>query len=94
MLKEIQVTELRVGMFLHDLDQEPALFPGIKTNTSINNNILLQNIIKTGVSKVTIDTGKGFDIIEPGLKSLKHKIAFNIPGKTQTTDSKTPLPAL
>ncbi|MDH5518449.1 MAG: HD domain-containing protein [Gammaproteobacteria bacterium] len=94
MLKEIQTSELRVGMYLHDLDIEPSLFPGVRKNTSINNKVLLQNILKTGSKRVTIDTVKGSDSLDPALTSLKHKIAFNVPRDAQGNKTETPVRAL
>lgn len=74
MLKEIPVSQLKVGMFLHDVDLNLSHFPAVKTQINISNRHLLQDIQDTGVGKVVIDTSKGKDILEPGLRSLKHKI--------------------
>ena len=76
MLKQIPISQLTTGMFLHDLDLNLSLFPAIKTQTSISNKNLLQSIIDTGIQEVTIDTDKGNDVDEPGLQSLKHQITI------------------
>lgn len=76
MLKQISISQLKTGMFLHDLDLNLSLFPAIKKQSNITNRNQLQNIVDTGIQEVTIDTVKGNDIEESGLTSLKHKITI------------------
>ncbi len=89
MLKEIPVSQLKIGMYLHDIDLNLSLFPSVKTHISISNKNLLENIKDTGIEKVVIDTSKGQDVLEPGLKTLKHKIDITRIKKS----SRTPVPA-
>jgi cyclic di-GMP phosphodiesterase len=88
MLKQIPISQLKTGMFLHDLDLKLSLFPGIKTQTSISNRHLLQNIVDTGIQEVTIDTIKGNDVDEPALQALKHQIII-----THGSKKRQPIPA-
>lgn len=76
MLKQIPISQLKTGMFLHDLDLKLSLFPAIKTQTNIASRHLLQSIVDTGIQEVIIDTVKGNDVEEPALQSLKHQIVI------------------
>lgn len=83
MLKEIPVSELRVGMYLHDIDLDLSQFPAIKKAAPVENQQLIQNILDTGIEHIIIDTDKGSDVLDPGLQSLKHKIEIARPQKPQ-----------
>lgn len=95
MLKEIPVSQLRIGMFLHEIDLNPSLFPAIKSQSNISNNSSLRDIQDTGIKVVTIDTEKGHDIYEEGLQNLKRQIEIKKPKKQNRRPiPATPLPEL
>ena len=95
MLKQIPVSQLKIGMFIHDIDLNLSLFPGVKTQTNVNNKNLLRNIQDTGADQVTIDTTKGHDVTEPGLQSLKHQIEITrVKKNNRVPIPSAPLPEL
>ena len=76
MLKQIPVSQLKTGMFIHAVDINLSLFPDISIQSTITNQSNLQKIIETGVKEVIIDTDKGSDIGEAGLETLKHQLTI------------------
>lgn len=74
MLKKIPLSELRIGMYLHDIELNQSHLPSIQTKIRITDKKTLQHILDSASEKVVIDTNKGTDIIEPGLQKLKHQI--------------------
>lgn len=94
MLKQIPITQLKKGMFLHDLDLKLSLFPAIKTQSCITSNHHLQSIIDTGIQNVTIDTLKGSDVEEISISSQKHKITITHSRKKRQAIPPPPLPEL
>jgi putative nucleotidyltransferase with HDIG domain len=62
LIKRIPVSDLRVGMFIHDLNcgwlDHPFMFNRLKITTSAQ----LERIVKTGITEVYIDTRRGFDV--------------------------------
>ncbi|MDH5423408.1 MAG: DUF3391 domain-containing protein [Gammaproteobacteria bacterium] len=87
-LKQIPISQLKTGVYLHDLNLKLSLLPAIKSRAKIpthfTNNIL-QNIINTGIQTVAIDTVKGRDVDEAYLVSTKHKIVIRHSPKKSLT---------
>jgi HD-GYP domain-containing protein (c-di-GMP phosphodiesterase class II) len=62
MLKRIPVSDLRVGMFLHELGGAWLDHPFWRSSFKIEDEQTLQKISASGIREAWIDTGKGFDI--------------------------------
>ncbi len=61
MIKKIRASELRPGMFVHDLNCTHAYHPLLKTRFKLNSNADIDRLIERGVSSVYIDTTLGID---------------------------------
>ncbi len=59
MIKKIQTSELRVGMFVHDLDCKWMDHPFVKNRFAIDAPQVIQKIASAGIRAVYIDTDKG-----------------------------------
>jgi len=94
MLKQIPVSQLKTGMFLHAIDINLSLFPEIQVQSTIADQNNLQNIIQTGVKEAIIDTAKGSDIEEAGLKTLKQQLTITHARKKRRAIPPPELPEL
>jgi hypothetical protein len=59
MIKKIQTSELRIGMFVHDLDCRWMDHPFVKNRFAIDTPQVIQKIASAGIRMVYIDTDKG-----------------------------------
>ena len=59
MIKTIPVTQLRVGMYVHDLNCGWLDHPFARNRFSVDAAAVLRKILETGVTEVTIDTDLG-----------------------------------
>lgn len=59
MIKTIPVTQLRVGMYVHDLNCGWLDHPFARNRFSVDDAAVLRKILETGVTEVTIDTDLG-----------------------------------
>ncbi|MFZ6644267.1 HD-GYP domain-containing protein [Undibacterium sp. TJN25] len=62
MLKKIDVKELRVGMYVHELDSSWINTPFWQKSFMLEDKATLATVWKTGIRHAWIDTGKGQDI--------------------------------
>ena len=62
MLKKIPVSQLRIGMFLHKLDVTWINHPFWRSAFRITVQSEIDDLLSSGVTEVTIDTKKGFDV--------------------------------
>lgn len=62
MLKKIPVSQLRIGMFLHKLDVTWINHPFWRSAFRITLQSEIDDLLSSGVTEVTIDTKKGFDV--------------------------------
>jgi hypothetical protein len=63
MLKRIPVSELRVGMFLHELGGAWLDHPFWRSSFKIEDEQTLQKIGASGIREAWIDAGKGLDVV-------------------------------
>lgn len=62
MIKRIQASELRVGMFVHELDCDWLTHPFLKNQFKLISDKQIQKIVETGIHHVYIDTDRGLDV--------------------------------
>lgn len=62
MIKRIQASELRVGMFIHELDCDWLTHPFLKNQFKLISDKQIQKIVDTGIHHVYIDTDRGLDV--------------------------------
>lgn len=62
MIKKIGVSELRIGMYIHDLNSSWMNHPFLSKHFLIKDNATIQRIANAGIRSVAIDTSKGKDL--------------------------------
>lgn len=62
MIKKISASELKVGMFIHELDCDWLTHPFLKNQFKLSADKQIQKIIDTGIHYVYIDTDRGLDV--------------------------------
>ncbi|GAB2894783.1 cyclic di-GMP phosphodiesterase [Uliginosibacterium flavum] len=62
MIKKINSSDLRVGMYIHELDCDWLTHPFLKNQFKISNDAQIEKIVDTGIHNVYIDTDKGLDV--------------------------------
>lgn len=62
MIKRIATSELRIGMFIHDLDCGWMEHPFLKNKFKVDNGQIVQKIASAGIRHVYIDTAQGKDL--------------------------------
>lgn len=62
MIKKISASELRVGMFIHELDCDWLTHPFLKNQFKLTGEKQIQKILDTGIHHVYIDTERGLDV--------------------------------
>ena len=62
MIKKIQTSELRVGMYIDDLDCKWMDHPFVSNRFAVNDVRIIQKIASAGIRTVYIDVGKGKDV--------------------------------
>jgi len=62
MIKKIDINELQVGMYIHDLDADWVDHNFIRTRFAVKTDKVLEKINKTSLKHVYIDTDKGINI--------------------------------
>jgi putative nucleotidyltransferase with HDIG domain len=62
MLKKIQTDQIKVGMFIHDLDCAWMNHPFFKNQFKVKHEKTIQKISTSGIKNVIIDTQKGVDL--------------------------------
>jgi len=62
MIKKISASDLRVGMFIHELDCDWLTHPFLKNQFKLTSDKQIQKILETGIHDVYIDTERGLDV--------------------------------
>ncbi|MEN3112417.1 HD-GYP domain-containing protein [Uliginosibacterium paludis] len=62
MIKKIDSSELRVGMYIHELDCDWLSHPFLKNQFKIGTEAQIEKIVESGIHYVYIDTDKGVDL--------------------------------
>ncbi|MES2106796.1 MAG: HD-GYP domain-containing protein [Pseudomonadota bacterium] len=86
MLKKIDVKQLRIGMYIHELDSSWLDTPFWQKSFRLEDKATLSTVWKTGIRHAWIDTGKGLDV-------LTAADAAPIPSATEATPTVPALPA-
>ncbi len=92
MIKRIATSELRIGMFIHDLDCGWMEHPFIKNKFKIENSQVVQKIASAGIRHVYIDTGQGKDVEEaPTLQEVDQDLQRQLEEAVNDADSERPV---
>jgi HD-GYP domain-containing protein (c-di-GMP phosphodiesterase class II) len=62
MIKKIASADLRLGMYIHELDCDWLTHPFLTNQFKLNNDAQIEKILATGIHFVYIDTAKGLDV--------------------------------
>ncbi|MBV8679723.1 MAG: HD-GYP domain-containing protein [Aquitalea sp.] len=79
MIKCIDVSDLKVGMYIHDLNCDWMSHPFLLKRFLVNDESAIRKIADAGIHEVYIDTGKGMDVAHaPTVSEVKHKLEQEI----------------
>lgn len=62
MIKKIPSADLRLGMYIHELDCDWLTHPFLKNQFKLSSDSQIEKIVETGIHYVYIDTDKGLDV--------------------------------
>jgi HD-GYP domain-containing protein (c-di-GMP phosphodiesterase class II) len=62
MLKKVDSSQLRVGMYIHDLSCDWMTHPFVRSRFEISKDEEIRKIIDAGIHGVVIDSGRGLDV--------------------------------
>jgi len=62
MIKKIKISDLRVGMFIHDFNCRWIDHPFFKSNIKVSDDDMLRKVMNAGISELYIDTDNGLDV--------------------------------
>lgn len=62
MLKKVDSSQLRVGMYIHDLSCDWMTHPFVRSRFEISTGDEIRKIIDAGIHSVVIDSGRGLDV--------------------------------
>ncbi|MCG2585802.1 HD-GYP domain-containing protein [Massilia sp. TS11] len=62
MLKKIDASQLKVGMYIHDLSVDWMTHPFVRNRFKISSDDEIRKIIQAGIHDVVIDSDKGLDV--------------------------------
>lgn len=88
MLKKIRLDQIKVGMFIHDMDLAWMNHPFLKNRFKVEHDKTIQRISGLGIKYVIIDTRKGLDLdtapaideIQRNLEEQSEKVALSLTG--------------
>ncbi len=78
MIKRIHVSDLRVGMFIHDLNCDWMSHPFLRNRFHVENDADIAKIIDAGIHEVYIDTSRGMDADAPTAQEVKQQLESEI----------------
>ncbi|WP_199102951.1 HD-GYP domain-containing protein [Aquitalea sp. ASV11] len=79
MIKCIDVSDLKVGMYIHDLNCDWMSHPFLLKRFLVKDEAAIRKIADAGIHEVYIDTGKGLDLPHaPTISEVKHKLEQEI----------------
>ena len=95
MIKKIAISELRVGMYIHDLDCKWMDHPFVSNRFLVRNNEIASKIASSGIQDFYIDTAKGKDVetAKPQSQSVVES-KFDDEMKSVTLKDRTQLPSV
>ncbi len=65
MLKKLDSSQLRVGMFIHDLDCGWMEHPFVRNQFLVTNEAEIRKIVEARIRGVVIECGRGLDVEAP-----------------------------
>lgn len=94
MLKKVDSSQLRVGMFIHELDCGWMEHPFVRNRFKLSKDEEIRKILAAGIRYVVIDSGKGLDVADaPTLSETQASIEAELTAVVieRTTASRTTL---
>ncbi|MEW9899070.1 HD-GYP domain-containing protein [Chitinivorax sp. PXF-14] len=64
MLKKIHVSQLKLGMYIHDLNCDWFTHPFVVSRFKLSTDEEIERIVKAGIHELSIDTSKGLDVAD------------------------------
>jgi HD-GYP domain-containing protein (c-di-GMP phosphodiesterase class II) len=75
MIKKISSSDLRVGMYINELDCDWLTHPFLTNQFKVNSDAQIEKIVATGIHNVYIDTDKGLDVPDaPTEEEVRHNL--------------------
>ena len=62
MLKKVDSSQLKVGMYVHDLSCDWMTHPFVRNRFLLRSDDEIRKIVQAGIHDVVIDSGKGLDV--------------------------------
>ena len=83
MIKKIATQNLKVGMYIHDLDASWMSHPFLSSRFAVNKQATVDDVISAGIKHVYIDTERGLDfemavpleVVQQEIKDSKQLVA-------------------
>src|SRR5689334_20806551 len=75
MLKKVDASQLKVGMFIHDLSCDWMDHPFVRSRFAITTEAEIRKILNAGIRQVVIDSSRGLDVRDaPTLRETQEAI--------------------
>ncbi len=93
MIKKIKVEQLKIGMFIHDLNSQWLQHPFFGSSVKVSNEGVIDKIVAYDIKEVFIDTELGIDVVDSSLEKVDPEVD-KIPEKIskQRTEKKKLIP--
>ncbi|WP_189532797.1 HD-GYP domain-containing protein [Paludibacterium paludis] len=78
MIKRIHISDLRVGMFIHDLNCDWMSHPFLRSRFRLENEADIAKIQSAGIHELYIDTSRGLDADAPTAQEVKRQLESEI----------------
>jgi putative nucleotidyltransferase with HDIG domain len=75
MIKCVNISDLQIGMYIHDLNCDWMSHPFLRNRFTLTTDAEIQKIVESGIHEVYIDTDKGMDVVHaPTAEEVKHQL--------------------
>ena len=88
-IKKIDCRQLKVGMYIHDLNLDWLAHPFVRNRFLVSSYEEIKQILDTGVREIYIDTGKGLDV---KYAPTREEVAQNIEREIVNIATRQPAP--
>lgn len=90
-IKRIDVADLKVGMYIHDLNCDWMSHPFLKHRFKVQKETEIRKIVESGIHEVYIDTSKGLDMAHaPTEREVSHDLESQMRALAASTPPPTP----
>jgi HD-GYP domain-containing protein (c-di-GMP phosphodiesterase class II) len=92
MLKKVDASQLRVGMFIHDLDCGWMTHPFVRNQFLITDEDEIRKIVEARIHGVVIDCGRGMDVDAPTLEERERATEAEVTALAATSRERIRVP--